>query len=226
MMKILGYGEDALTLWSLTKRLPRILGAFEDGSEPNECIAFFRPSFGRRGGQGSSQFGEFDLILVTKERVILVESKWDRSSEVRRGAKLDLRPEQIQRHEVMRRYILEWTSEDYRDWDAFVESAEADWTVEKPMAPSGSRLSENLTYLLHTIQNKLGSSPKIENAIVLFHQGIDSADFPAEVPAGFQFVAIDYSADLSGNFVAIELAAFTGGLGQQRAVTGPDDGAK
>ena len=74
MIKIYAYGEDALTLWALKEPLGQILKNLEDESDPDECIAFFRPSFGRRGGDRSVQFGEFDLILITQDRVILAGS--------------------------------------------------------------------------------------------------------------------------------------------------------
>ncbi len=63
-MQILGYGEDALTLWALQNKLMEILKFLDDSSDQPECKIFFRPSFGRRGGAGSSQFGEFDLRLL------------------------------------------------------------------------------------------------------------------------------------------------------------------
>jgi hypothetical protein len=61
-MDILAYGEDALTLWALTQKLPAILDALSDHSDPNKCRVLFRPSFGRSGGEHSSQFGEFDFM--------------------------------------------------------------------------------------------------------------------------------------------------------------------
>jgi hypothetical protein len=74
-MELLGYGEDALTFWALTRRLGEILAPF--GDTPAQTIAvFFRPSFGRRSStsklnptQRGSQFGEFDGIIATKRGV-------------------------------------------------------------------------------------------------------------------------------------------------------------
>ena len=60
IMKLLGYGEDALTLWVLRHRLDKLLDSIDDKSDPEGCVAYFRPSFGRSGGPNSSQFGEFD----------------------------------------------------------------------------------------------------------------------------------------------------------------------
>ena len=68
-MNILGYGEDALTLWALQNILPFILEMLHDSSVPSQCDVFFRPSFGRRGGKRSSQFGEFDFIILSEDRL-------------------------------------------------------------------------------------------------------------------------------------------------------------
>ena len=79
-MKILGYGEDFLTFWAITKRLNEILSQLKDKTDPEKCTVIYRPSFGRRGGLRRSEFGEFDTIIVTPEKAYLVESKWDGSS--------------------------------------------------------------------------------------------------------------------------------------------------
>ena len=70
-MKLLGYGEDALTYWALTQRLTDILQPFGDSPNKTEVI-FFRPSFGRRSSSNpdapnerGAQFGEFDAIIST-----------------------------------------------------------------------------------------------------------------------------------------------------------------
>ena len=55
-MEILAYGEDALTLWALKKKLEHVLQELKESSTPSQCQAFFRPSFGRRGGENSAQF--------------------------------------------------------------------------------------------------------------------------------------------------------------------------
>jgi len=66
MTKILGYGEDALTLWALKNKLSISLNAFEDQTNPEDCIVFYRPSFGRSGGTLSAQFGEFDALVASR----------------------------------------------------------------------------------------------------------------------------------------------------------------
>ena len=76
----MGYGEDALTLWALKKQLTKILGTFKDSTDMVDCLVFYRPSFGRSGGPNSAEFGEFDAIVASKERIYLIESKWDNHS--------------------------------------------------------------------------------------------------------------------------------------------------
>ena len=75
IMQILGYGEDALTLWAMKNKLDVILEALNDSSDPSTCQVFFRPSFGRSGGDKSPQFGEFDFIILSQNGLYLGESK-------------------------------------------------------------------------------------------------------------------------------------------------------
>ena len=56
-MEIIGYGEDALTLWALRNRLDTILDTLGDFSDLSKCRVFFRPSFGRSGGKDGPQMG-------------------------------------------------------------------------------------------------------------------------------------------------------------------------
>ena len=83
-MELLGYGEDGLTLWAIKNRLDTILDKLKDDSDPNNCLVYYRPSFGRRGGLKSAQFGEFDFILLSEHGIYLVESKWDKLSAQKR----------------------------------------------------------------------------------------------------------------------------------------------
>ncbi|MEY4945715.1 MAG: hypothetical protein RIR22_416 [Planctomycetota bacterium] len=107
-MKVYAYGEDALTLWAIKNRLSEILSKLGDETKVDECKIFFRPSFGR-GGKGKSNFGEFDFILLTFKAIYLGESKWDGSSEKLKDGLLELRPEQLFRHNVFKWYMDNWT---------------------------------------------------------------------------------------------------------------------
>src|SRR4030043_2479073 len=99
MAKLLGYGEDFLTLWAVKQRVGTILKKFGDHTPTSDCLAFYRPSFGRKGGEDSAEFGEFDAIIASRENIYLVESKWDNLNKYKKS-KLFLRKEQLSRHEV------------------------------------------------------------------------------------------------------------------------------
>ena len=97
MEKILGYGEDALTLWYLTRQLPAFLEKMkkEDGCQatPEQCLLLYRPSLGR----GGKCYGEFDAIVATPKTAYLIESKW-----VQSGNEHKLKGEQGKRHQIFR----------------------------------------------------------------------------------------------------------------------------
>jgi hypothetical protein len=200
-LKIYGYGEDALTHWALTHRISHILDAISDSTKPEELIVFFRPSFGRSGGEKSSQFGEFDFIFITNERVLLGESKFDRSPEASSGDALDLRPEQILRHQIFQQYVHDWTCGVYKSWDQFLHAIEETWPRLKPPAPSGSLLSENLELVLRTIQRKFDSTPEIGNVVLYLYDGRNGISPDFMVPDDFQLISIDYAAAAYGNYI-------------------------
>jgi len=79
MRQIIGYGEDAFTLWALKHKTSIILNSFQDQTAPSDCLFFYRPSFGRSGGEESAEFGEFDAIIGSSDNIYLIESKWDNS---------------------------------------------------------------------------------------------------------------------------------------------------
>ena len=82
-MQLIGYGEDALTLWALTEKLSELLGKLEDHSDPASCKAFLRPSFGRSGGSNSPQFGEFDFILLSRKARYHPAQPWLKDEQVK-----------------------------------------------------------------------------------------------------------------------------------------------
>src|SRR5437667_8731055 len=103
MGTFLGYGEDALTLWALSSKLSSLLSAFGDQTPISETIVFYRPSFGRGQQQrgvrtAKAEFGEFDAIVGTRERVYPIEAKWECSRGIAPGGIITLRPEQARRH--------------------------------------------------------------------------------------------------------------------------------
>jgi len=200
-MDVYGYGEDALTLWAFHHRLSALLSQLNDDSSPKDCVLFFRPSFGRRGGDKSAIFGEFDFILLTSSRLYLGEAKWDRSAEAVGDKEIVLRPEQLLRHTVFRQYVREWTCGAYDSWGAFVSGAGPTWPGDKPIAPEGSLLSRNLERVLRTIQEKLNGTPEVVDVLLYLYDGASSASVPREASAGFKLACLDYSTAKFGHYI-------------------------
>ena len=187
MVKIFGYGEDALTLWLLNNQPQVILQRFNDKSEPADCTAFYRPSFGRSGGSGSAEFGEFDAIMASKENIYLIESKWDNHQQTNR-AELILRPEQTERHKVFKWYLSNWNS-----GKEVIEG--------KKLAPANSLLAINLEHVLSQLHQCCPNSANpehIKNVLLYFH-GPKSRP-PQKVSEGFTIVPMEYE----GNYVNFE----------------------
>ena len=206
-MEIFGYGEDALTLWALKNKTPAILEALGDSSSLSHCKAFFRPSFGRRGGAKSSQFGEFDFVLLSDKKIYLGESKWDRSSENISNGKLKLREEQILRHTVFRFYIEEWMLGNYSGWDEFykhlINKPKIKVVYNKPIAPIKSVLANNLETILNVIKRQFISCPEIKNVLLFLHDGTFTKSLPNLAGSDFQVVTINYSERALDNFVQL-----------------------
>ena len=205
-MKILGYGEDALTLWAIKNKLSTILNLLNDSSSPSNCKIFFRPSFGRSGGAESSQFGEFDFILLSEKQLYLGESKWSRSSEKIAGGILDLRKEQVLRHTIFKFYVQEWAFGNYSSWHDFEELAVAklqNQRINKPIAPSGSLLVINLKTVLEIIQQHFKILPPIRNVLLFLHSGSPDNLLPKSAGTDFEVVCVDYSDGVIENFVEL-----------------------
>ena len=207
-MQILGYGEDALTLWAIQNKLDVILQTLNDSSDPSMCQVFYRPSFGRSGGPGSPQFGEFDFIVLSKNRLYLGESKWDRSSEKLRDGVIELRPEQTLRHELFRFYVEEWAFGSYASWGEFTDAGQVKLQlrgIAKPLAPENSLLAANLQTVLGVIKRHYVSRPEIEDVLLYLHEGATAEQLPQAANPGFKLVLVDYSEGTFGNFVKIGL---------------------
>ena len=173
--KILGYGEDALTLWALHDK--EMLRKLMTGNEeyPPELI-FYRPSFGRHGGGKSPQFGEFDFILITKKRVYLGESKWDGSSEITKDQTIQLRPEQLARHRIFKGYLQAcFEGGDLGNWKGFSKRVETKLKragIAKPVIKDeGSKLVENLQSILGKIPRRgFNARRRIVNVLLYFYE--------------------------------------------------------
>jgi hypothetical protein len=202
MTEILGYGEDALTLWALKHRMSEILSKLNDKTSPSDCIVFYRPSFGRSGGAGSPEFGEFDAILVSMENIYLIESKWDNLSTSKSEKDL-VRPVQGLRHQIFSWYLTHWNEKHVQNWKGFVDEEEQDFRsrFNKPIASSGL-LAENLRFTLEAIlkhYKEFTGERNIKNILMFFYKrGL--AALPTK-PRDFTLITIDYNQDIIGNFV-------------------------
>lgn len=211
-MKMLAYGEDALTLWAVNKRLGYILDKLNDTSSLSDSQVIFRPSFGRSGGGNSAQFGEFDFIILAKEYLYLGESKWDRSSERVHNGLLTLREEQLLRHRLFKFYVREWTSGKYESWQDFVQKARGrllEVGILKPIAPTYSLLAKNLQTILDIIKDHYHSNtPRPRNVLLYFHTGADADRIPKTAGNDyeiFEIIDINYLETAVDKFIEFEL---------------------
>ncbi|MFC2028872.1 hypothetical protein ACFLTX_02985 [Chloroflexota bacterium] len=205
-MEIHGYGEDALTLWALKHKLSTILEELNDKSSLSECKALFRPSFGRRGGEKSAQFGEFDFILFSKEHLYLGESKWHRSSENFSNGIFNLREEQILRHKIFRFYVEEWAFGKKTSWHEFINIASSKLLaqgINKPIAPDDSLLTTNLKTAMNLINQHFEIIPSIRNVLLYLYYGANPHILPQRADKEFKIVNIDCSEGLTDNFVLL-----------------------
>jgi len=207
MPRVIGYGEDALTYWGLTKRLGSVLKELRDDSEPEDCLVVYRPSFGRgkiikKPSDRKAEFGEFDAILVTPQSVYLIESKWDNLAENKKVV-IDLSDIQILRHDIFAWYCGEWSFGN--DWKEFVVEHEDEFEEkfgkwQRKVAPSESLLSENLKYILNLMHGK-----KRKNVLLYFYcKGFPRPEI--RVKSGnlhFDIAVIEYPTTDESNFIKI-----------------------
>lgn len=203
-MKMLAYGEDALTLWSLKNRLKEILNKLGDTSDISRCRVIYRPSFGR--GRKPS-FGEFDFLILSKDTLYLGESKWSESSEGKKVV-MKLKPAQESRHKIFAFYVEKWFEQGERlpEWEAFVNKITTE-AVEKgigKLVRENHRLSKNLQAALGLIKGHFRVCPTIKNVLLYFHLG--SQVLP-EPPESFNLVDVNYSKCVckESHFVEMEL---------------------
>ncbi len=213
-MRMLGYGEDALTLWALSQRLPEFLLAVEDDSRPEDTVTFYRPSFGRRasGDDPSSrraEFGEFDAIVGSSSNIYLIESKWSESGEVGDGF-LTLREEQGRRHDIFREYVELWRQYRPSSWEEFEVTAAADFEEACPrvkFAPSNSRLRRNLEFVLRELEDRPGC---IRDVVLLirFDSGVAVPRIrrASTVAGNEEFMCVAFECDRVSDTFYVELA--------------------
>jgi hypothetical protein len=205
MSKILGYGEDAFTLWALKHHVSKILEAFQDNTAISDCLFFYRPSFGRHGKANSSVFGEFDAILVSRENIYLIESKWDNLTEFN-NEEFMLREEQTLRHGIFSWYLTHWSKKYSSDWQSFINEHHDRFEFNnKTIAPKDSLLARNLEFILNKLQECCTSCPSENNIknVLLFFYNAKKSKPPTKINDTFKLIPIDYSGEIKDNFVTL-----------------------
>jgi len=203
---ILGYGEDCLTLWALKNHISDIQNTFQDKTNPR--IIFYRPSFGRRGGDNSAIFGEFDAIFASSENIYLIESKWDNNSEFRTKT-IYIKPVQEIRHRIFSWYLQHWNEKYVNKWKTFITDHKDDFHTKFPakkIAPPDSLLAINIEFILTALQMGYGKIPaegNIKNVMLFFYNKSRSTP-PVKIGKGFELVNIDYSEEIIGNFIKLD----------------------
>ena len=208
LSKLFGYGEDAFTLWALRHSMPFILKKLKDKTVPPKCAIFYRPSFGRKGGKKSPEFGEFDAIVASTENIYLIESKWDFLFPSK-SDKIIIRKEQVLRHNILSWYITHWNRKYLDNWGNFVKENEENFRQEfngKPIAHGDRLLVANLEFVLNIMQEyckNFSGEENVKNVLLFFYN--KNINFPPhKIPRDFEFVEIDYSQKILGNYVIIK----------------------
>ncbi|QDT26984.1 hypothetical protein Enr10x_22970 [Gimesia panareensis] len=159
MSKIMCYGEDGLTLAAVTQHLGKLLAEIrsqhrdldeDEDISLEDCLVFYRPSFGRNGGKKGASFGEFDAIIATKKNVYLIESKRYRSPS--RNTTIMVKKNQVRRHQIFEWIWDNWESG--QSWEQFrtdYSDAFRDEFNDKPLANSNRQLAKNLKQVLDLI---------------------------------------------------------------------------
>jgi len=161
-VKLYAYGEDGMTLWALCHKLDVILSAVNDSSDPEGCLVFYRPSFGRASNQGS--FGEPDFVMCSQRAVYLGESKWHFSSWAKRSDGLrgfDLRPYAL-RQATLKFYISEWLKQRPSSWQAFVGNLQSAPPAGHVPPKDDTRLADTLESVLTLMADHFGDQREVE----------------------------------------------------------------
>jgi hypothetical protein len=200
-MHVYGYGEDALTLCTITRNIDDLLMAFNDKSHPSTCQVFYRPSFGRRGSATRSELGRFSFILLANHDLYLGESKWDKLAESIDDGVLQLQPEYALRHDMFRFYIDRWAYGNYRDWEEFRQKASP--LAARQVPGKETRLASNLRTVLAVIREHYPTQPTVKDVVLYFHDGSAPNQRPLRASHGFELVCVDCCGAVTGNFVKI-----------------------
>lgn len=171
-------------------------------------LFFYRPSFGRSGGKGSAEFGEFDAIVASRKSIYLIESKWDNLSNYKKE-RLLLREEQLTRHRVFAWYLTHWDKKYAGKWQEFVDDNRSDFIAGKKL-PDGEKGKQSLLAAnLESILNKLldhckgfSSHDNVKNILLFFYNNAKSKP-PKETNPNFFPIPINYENSIEDNLIPL-----------------------
>jgi hypothetical protein len=177
-----------------------LLQRLDDGAELEQVTVIYRPSFGRKGRPKPSsrsqspraEFGEFDALLGTPKAVYAIESKWGGSAEAGTTV-LQLSDVQTHRHSVFRQYRKLWREFKPPTWQEFLRAAETKFLEvfgdkKNKMAPLGSKLANNLEFVLRTLDS---CGDEVKDVVAYFH---NDDWVPKSVrPETFRLVCLQYA---------------------------------
>jgi hypothetical protein len=218
MAKIYCYGEDALTLWALNNCIEEILEQIQDNTPPQECRPFYRPSFGRGGWGYRSSIGEFDAILIARNNVYLIESKWDgllpdQRSEIELEKFFSSELEDVKlKYNIFIWYVKKWSEN--TPWENFREEHQNEFEQEFPgkeIPGAGTLLAQRLEYILKSIKEVVQEHCSVKNVFLYFYREGKSVKLERLLengnPSNFfaAIVNLDYTPALSAdsNFILI-----------------------
>lgn len=181
-MKIIGYGEDALTLFALKEHLRDILNDLEDNTDSTNCLIFYRPSFGR----GKHGFGEFDAILSTQKNIYLIESKWDKLQE-KRNNEYKLEYNQIRRHIIFSAFYN-------NDSNGFKNN----------IPPEGSLQARNLFFIINKLKEHGNcKDKKLINLLLYFYNGKTNKNIQKSIKTKLTAKNKKTEKEIAGEFIIL-----------------------
>lgn len=196
-----------MTYWAFEEKFSQIMNQLDDPSDENDCILFYRPSFGRANNR-KNMFGEFDAILITPLCLYLIESKWDCSNELKTGVLND--------GQLFRHYCFTWIA---KNWDCsisfkefahshtrefkdsvreFIDSGLKNGTInaksapnfrERVLPPHNSEVGLHMQYILLKSREKMRNF-QVRNVVLVLLDN-DAAE-PKVKFQGFQKVTVRY----------------------------------
>jgi hypothetical protein len=171
--QIIGYGEDALTYWALTTKLQDILDKL-DKTKADDCLVFYRPSFGR-----GMNIGEFDAILATPKTVYLIESKWQGPKKPKTPPKkIVLGESQPNRHSTLKEIRQHWL----KDGESIFAKSDAPILVnERPLPAQDTILARNVGQIFGQIDTAHPKAKTMKDVCLYFSCEDDHTTCPKKI---------------------------------------------